>query len=282
MIKKEKLGIHKQYLIISAPCEFELISNFGTDKVSRPSGIWQLDCYKLLPEKFQKNYPVFNLELQYDEDKIPSGFTFEYYFSDLNLGDSLKGVSGDLVELSSVQFDNIKEDLDTLKNYTENLIEIKNQSENLTSIDNDLETINTNLLLVKEDNNNNNIQLINSINKKDIESSGLSTVTTSGVTTPEELNELKNIPLEKLIFTLEGNSKVFLALSDILIDSLNSQTQSNPDNTITAIFYIHYYNLFENTTQKITKSIATSVDKNNNQGISMPTFVTYNLYGKKY
>ena len=78
---KEKLPIHKQYLVISSPVEFSLIANNGTDKVLRPAGVWQLDCYKLLPEKFMKNYPVFNLELEYDETKIPTGFTLEYYFT---------------------------------------------------------------------------------------------------------------------------------------------------------------------------------------------------------
>ena len=106
---KEKLPIHKQYLVISSPVEFSLIANNGTDKVLRPAGVWQLDCYKLLPEKFMKNYPVFNLELEYDETKIPTGFTLEYYFTNINLGDSLKGVSGDLVELSEYQFETIKQ-----------------------------------------------------------------------------------------------------------------------------------------------------------------------------
>lgn len=106
---REKLGVHKQYLVISAPVPFKLIANNGTDFVQRSSGIWQLDCYKLLPEKFMKNYPVFNLELEYDETLIPSGFTFEYYFTNLNLGDSLKGVSGDLVELSESQINKLSE-----------------------------------------------------------------------------------------------------------------------------------------------------------------------------
>lgn len=105
---KEKLPIHKQYLVISAPITFRLIANNGTDIVERPAGVWQLDTNRLLPEKFMKNYPVFNLELEYDDTKIPEGFNFEYYFTNINLGDSLKGVSGDLVELSEVQFETIK------------------------------------------------------------------------------------------------------------------------------------------------------------------------------
>ena len=105
---KEKIGIHKKYLIVNAPVPFKLIANNGTDFVERPSGIWQLDCYKLLPEKFMKNYPVFDLVLEYDETKIEDGFSFTYYLTNLNLGDSLKGVSGDLVELSEYQFLTLK------------------------------------------------------------------------------------------------------------------------------------------------------------------------------
>lgn len=105
---KEKLPIHKQFLVISAPVPFRLIANNGTDSVERPAGVWQLDTYKLLPEKFMKNYPVFTLELEYDESKIEDGFNFEYYFTNINLGDSLKGVSGDLVELSDYQFNVLK------------------------------------------------------------------------------------------------------------------------------------------------------------------------------
>lgn len=221
MIKKEKLGIHKQYLIISAPCEFELISNFGTDKVSRPSGIWQLDCYKLLPEKFQKNYPVFNLELQYDEDKVPSGFTFEYYFSDLNLGDSLKGVSGDLVELSNVQFESIQNDLGILKANTEN------QIENLTSIDTNINTINSNLLLVKEDINNNNIELKEFITDDLIDYiKSFKDVRTEEVTTSEIFNRPYFIFAPYKYFTISISSpgnipSEFVFLKDVFIRNIS-------------------------------------------------------------
>ena len=118
---REKLPIHKQFLVVSAPVEFTLIANNGTDKVLRPAGVWQLDCYKLLPVKYMANYPVFNLELEYDETKIPDGFTFEYYFTNINLGDSLKGVAGDLVELSEIQFSLFLENLEIIQQSIEDL-----------------------------------------------------------------------------------------------------------------------------------------------------------------
>lgn len=66
----EHLQLNKQFLIIDSPVPFTLIANNGTDEVYRMAGAWQIDTHKLLPEKYQKQYPVFNLDLVYDDTNL--------------------------------------------------------------------------------------------------------------------------------------------------------------------------------------------------------------------
>ena len=105
---KINLGIHKRFLIIDSPIDFELLANFGTDTVKRSAGTWSIDCYKLLPEEYQKNYPVYNLQLIYDENKLNADEQVSYSFTDMDLGQALKGVNGQVVELTSMQLEQLR------------------------------------------------------------------------------------------------------------------------------------------------------------------------------
>ena len=96
---KEDIPIHKRYLIIDSPIDFTLIANNGTDEVYRPSGAWQLDLWTLLTKEYFNQYPVFTLQLEYDETKLEEGKTIVYRQSDINLGTGLSGVNGQAVEI---------------------------------------------------------------------------------------------------------------------------------------------------------------------------------------
>ena len=98
---KEKLTLNKRFLIIDSPISFTLIANEGTDNVYRPAGAWQLNIWELLPERFFKQYPVFNLEIVYDETELKEGEKVVIRESDINLGTGLAGVNGQLVQVEN-------------------------------------------------------------------------------------------------------------------------------------------------------------------------------------
>lgn len=95
------LTLGKHYLLIDSPISFFLIDN-EENSVYRPSGVWQLDTWKLLPEKYQKDHPVYTLSIEYDESKLADGKEVLIRESDIDLGDGVAGVSGQAVMLTGI------------------------------------------------------------------------------------------------------------------------------------------------------------------------------------
>lgn len=98
---KIPLTLGKHYLLIDSPISFYLVDN-EDNIVYRPSGVWQLDTWKLLPEKYQKDHPVYTLSLEYDESKLADGKEVLVRESDIDLGDGVAGVSGQSVMLTGI------------------------------------------------------------------------------------------------------------------------------------------------------------------------------------
>ncbi len=108
---RDVIPIHKRYLVIDSPIDFVLIANNGTDEVYRPAGAWRLDMWSLLSKEYFRQYPVFTLEIEYDNERIPEGKNVVYRQSDIDLGSGLAGVNGQLV-----QVENFPSNLPTLEN----------------------------------------------------------------------------------------------------------------------------------------------------------------------
>lgn len=100
-MKKIPLTLGKHYLLIDSPISFYLIDN-EENSVYRPSGVWQLDTWKLLPEKYQKDHPVYTLSIEYDDSKLTDGKEVLIRESDIDLGDGVAGVSGQAVMLTGI------------------------------------------------------------------------------------------------------------------------------------------------------------------------------------
>lgn len=96
----EHLQLNKQFLIIDSPVPFTLVANNGTDEVYRMAGAWQIDTHKLLPEKYQKQYPVFNLDLVYDDTNL-GGQIVTVRESNIDIGDGISGVNGQDVRVTN-------------------------------------------------------------------------------------------------------------------------------------------------------------------------------------
>lgn len=99
MKRTQVLNLGKHFSIIDSPVPFYLIDNYGF-RAYRPSGAWQFDNWKLLPEKFHKNYPVYTLSIEWDsgvnDDVFPT-----FTDTDLDLGDGISGVSGQPVNITT-------------------------------------------------------------------------------------------------------------------------------------------------------------------------------------
>ena len=107
-IVREIIPVHKHFLMIDSPIEFDLIANNGTDIVHRPAGAWRVDLYTLLPEKFFKQYPVFVLEIEYDDTNL-NGKTVIIRESDIDLGTGIAGLNGQEVFVTNYpEFNTLK------------------------------------------------------------------------------------------------------------------------------------------------------------------------------
>lgn len=91
MKHEEVLNLGKHFVIIDTPVSFQLVDNYGF-KAYRPAGAWQIDCWKLLPEKFHKLYPVYVLSIQWDD--LDDNVNPVISYTDLDLGDGIAGVNG--------------------------------------------------------------------------------------------------------------------------------------------------------------------------------------------
>lgn len=95
------LTLGKHFLLIDSPISFYLVDN-EENSVYRPSGVWQLDTWKLLPEKYQKDHPVYTLMIEYNENNLADGKEVVIRESDIDLGDGVAGVSGQAVMLTGI------------------------------------------------------------------------------------------------------------------------------------------------------------------------------------
>lgn len=99
-IIREKIPIHKHFLVIDSPVPFTLIANNGTDEVYRMAGAWRVDLWKLLPKEFFKQYPVFDIEIEYDDTDLNGG-SVVIRQSDIDLGEGIAGVNGQDVKVTN-------------------------------------------------------------------------------------------------------------------------------------------------------------------------------------
>lgn len=92
-----KLQLNRKFLVIDSPIDFELYCPEQQDGVKRRKGSWQLTIHDLLTKSHYPLNPVYNLELIYDESKLEPFEKVVFYTTDLDLGQSLRGVDGQLV-----------------------------------------------------------------------------------------------------------------------------------------------------------------------------------------
>lgn len=120
----ETLTLYRHFCLIDSPIPFELVANptnpdgtEGRDICSRPAGAWVIDCWKLLPEKFFKLNPVFSMNIKYDESLLREGQKVSVRYSDIDIGEGVAGVNGQLVQISP-------QSLATLEDYVSTLMRL--------------------------------------------------------------------------------------------------------------------------------------------------------------
>lgn len=124
----EELTLYRHFLLIDSPVPFELVANpinyvphmdgaklRGRDTCSRPAGAWRIDCYKLLPSLYYKENPVFTMLLKYDADLLADGQKVDIRYSDIDVGEGIAGVNGQLVDISPNTFRPVVSAIDGLK-----------------------------------------------------------------------------------------------------------------------------------------------------------------------
>lgn len=100
-----KLQLNRKFLVIDSPIDFELYCPEQQDGVKRRKGSWQLTIHDLLTKSHYPLNPIYNLELIYDETKLDVNDKVVFYTTDLDLGQSLRGVDGQLVTLGDEVID---------------------------------------------------------------------------------------------------------------------------------------------------------------------------------
>ena len=124
-----ELTLYRHFLLVDSPIPFEFIANptnyspsmsdfsrvTGLDVCSRPSGCWRVDCWKLLPKEFQRNNPVFTMLLKYDADLLGDGETVDVRYSDIDVGEGVAGVNGQLVQILPDTFRPVVNSVDALQ-----------------------------------------------------------------------------------------------------------------------------------------------------------------------
>ena len=94
---REKLQLNRKFLVIESPIPFEIYCPEQDDGVKRRQGSWQMTIHDLLTKSHYPLNPIYNLELIYDETLLAENETVSWYTTDLNLGDALRGIDGQLV-----------------------------------------------------------------------------------------------------------------------------------------------------------------------------------------
>lgn len=93
----EKLQLNKKFLVIESPIPFEIFCPEQNDGVKRRQGSWQMTIHDLLTKSHYPLNPIYNLELRYDETLLNENESVSWYTTDLNLGEALRGIDGQLV-----------------------------------------------------------------------------------------------------------------------------------------------------------------------------------------
>ena len=94
---KEKLQLNRKFLVIESPIPFEVYCPEQDDGVKRRQGSWQMTIHDLLTKSHYPLNPIYNLELIYDETLLAENESVTWYTTDLNLGEALRGIDGQLV-----------------------------------------------------------------------------------------------------------------------------------------------------------------------------------------
>lgn len=118
----ELLTLRQQFVVIDSPVDFQLVANpvlvqdeqgffhfpenrvKGTDICSRRAGAWQINAWKLLNKEEFPLRPVFTMALVYDETLLEEGQEVSVSYSDINVGEGIAGVNGQLVTISPSDF----------------------------------------------------------------------------------------------------------------------------------------------------------------------------------
>lgn len=119
-MKVEKLQLNKKFLVIESPIPFEIFCPEQNDGVKRRQGSWQMTIHDLLTKSHYPLNPIYNLELIYDETLLNENETVSWYTTDLNLGEALRGIDGQLVTLGDSVIDVNCVNLDDLEFYSNN------------------------------------------------------------------------------------------------------------------------------------------------------------------
>lgn len=94
---REKLQLNRKFLVIESPIPFEIYCPEQDDGVKRRQGSWQMTIHDLLTKSHYPLNPIYNLELIYDETLLNENEFVNWYTTDLNLGEALRGIDGQLV-----------------------------------------------------------------------------------------------------------------------------------------------------------------------------------------
>lgn len=98
-MKTEKLQLNRKFLVIESPIPFEIYCPEQKDGVKRRQGSWQMTIHDLLTKSHYPLNPIYNLELIYDDSLLSENESVVWYTTDLNLGEALRGIDGQLVTL---------------------------------------------------------------------------------------------------------------------------------------------------------------------------------------
>ena len=138
----QELVLYRHFMLIDSPIPFELIANptnfrkdehgnvlntdlseiTGRDICSRPAGAWRVDCWTLLPEKYHKQNPVFTMLIKYDKDLLEEGEIVDIRYSDIDIGEGVAGVNGQLVSIPASDFRPITSAITSVSEKVDSLI----------------------------------------------------------------------------------------------------------------------------------------------------------------
>ena len=150
----QELVLYRHFMLIDSPIPFELIANptnfrkdehgnvlntdlseiTGRDICSRPAGAWRIDCWTLLPERYHKQNPVFTMLIKYDKDLLEEGEFVDIRYSDIDIGEGVAGVNGQLVSISASDFRPVILAIEDASNYiADSITPVSDNTESILS-----------------------------------------------------------------------------------------------------------------------------------------------------